>query len=95
MQTALTIADAWGMHDVGTGWTILMVVFWSMVLVGLVWFARRGLGDLAPREPEAPLDTLARRLAEGSISTEEYLQTRELLTDNDGAGRVTTPRNEA
>ena len=95
MRTALTIADAWGMHDVGTGWTILMIVFWSMLIVGVIWLARSGLRDLGGGRPETALEVLDRRLADGSISTEEYVEKRDLLRDGDHPGRITTPSSAA
>jgi putative membrane protein len=87
MNLALLIADTWGMHnsDIGMGWWIVMmlgmVLFWGLVILGVVWLlrefggARRQSG--APADPKAILD---RRLAEGDITVKEYEQRRKILT---------------
>jgi len=51
----------------------------ALVIVGLVWLAREltGRGGLRPRQD--PLELLDRRLAEGTISPEDYRQRREIL----------------
>ena len=50
MNLALTItplADSWGMHDVGAGWWIVMMLlmfaFWGALIWGVVWLARGGI----------------------------------------------------
>jgi putative membrane protein len=81
----LPVADTWGMHDddIGTGWMVVMmlgmVIFWGLVILGVIWLVRefgtphrRGGGD----EPLAILD---RRLAEGDISIREYEARRRKL----------------
>lgn len=91
---ALLLADSeWGHMD--GGWWVAMVVgmvlFWSLVVVGLVWLAReltgRGRGGLKFRQD--PLELLDRRLAEGTISPEDYRERRAILTgpppDDDGS----------
>ncbi len=57
-----------------------MVLFWGLVIVGIVWLARGGLG---PREERrmSSLDILERRLAEGDLTIQEYGKRRALLTD--------------
>jgi putative membrane protein len=81
----LLFADTWGMHDgdVGTGWMIVMMlgmaIFWGLVVVGVVWLLREGIGRSShdpDADPEAILD---RRLAEGHISVEEYEQRKKTL----------------
>jgi putative membrane protein len=81
----LIFADTWGMHDsdVGAGWMIVMMVgmvlFWGLVVVGVVWLLREAIGR-GHRGPDAdPLAILDRRLAEGQISVEEYEQRRKIL----------------
>ncbi|HEX8690348.1 MAG TPA: hypothetical protein VF729_08905, partial [Solirubrobacterales bacterium] len=81
----LLFADTWGMHngDVGTGWMIVMmlgmVLFWGLVIVGIVWLLREAIGR-SHRGPAAdPFAILDRRLAEGQISVEEYEQRRKTL----------------
>jgi putative membrane protein len=77
----LLFADTWGMHDsdVGTGWMIVMmlgmVVFWGLVIFGIVWLLRGSLGH-GNHDPVAILD---RRLADGQISVKEYEQRRKAL----------------
>jgi putative membrane protein len=81
-SAALLLADFDGHMD-GGWWVVMatgMVLFWGLVIVGLVWLARelagRG-GGLRPRQD--PLELLDRRLAEGTISPEDYHERREIL----------------
>lgn len=95
---ALPLADYWGMHDgdVGLGWglvmTLGMLVFWGLVIAGVVWLARSGWSSRDDRGDSA-LDILDRGLAQGTISPEEYERRRALLArpdrheDNASAGR--------
>jgi uncharacterized membrane protein len=87
----VVLADSWGWHhgDVGIGWWFVMmigmVVFWGAVVAFVVWLLRGGLGargDAAARKEE-PLELLRRRLADGSISAEEFERRRALLEDAD------------
>lgn len=71
----------------GPGWWIVMmlgmVVFWSGIVVVVVWAVRGGLasrGEPVPSRGETPQEILQRRLAEGTISVEEYEQRRASLT---------------
>ena len=94
MRLALLVGDTWGMHDgdVGWGWmTVMMlgmVVFWGLVILGIVWLVRsverRGptAGEPAVRR-ESPLEILERRFAEGAITSEDYAERRRVLV---GAG---------
>ncbi len=79
-------ADMWGMHDVGTGWWIVMmlvmILFWAAVIAGVVWLVRGGQGFAGGRGGESPGEVLKRRLAEGSLSPEEYEERRRLLSDD-------------
>lgn len=88
----IVLADSWGWHhgDVGLGWWFVMmigmVVFWGAVVAFVVWLLRGGgLGARggAAAEKEEPLELLRRRLADGSISVEEFEQRRALLEDAD------------
>jgi putative membrane protein len=85
VSIALLLADTWGMHDddVGTGWMIVMmlgmVLFWGLVIVGIVWLLREAIGRSHRGEDADPLAILDRRLAEGQISVEEYEQRRKIL----------------
>jgi putative membrane protein len=72
------------MGNWGAGWWILMmlgmVVFWGLVIVGIVWVVRELAGNRAHQhESLGPLDLLDRRLAEGAISVDEYRERRRIL----------------
>jgi putative membrane protein len=77
------LADSWGWHhgDVGIGWWIVMmlgmVVFWGAIIALVVWALRGGIGSRQPSE--TPQEILRRRLADGSITVEEYEQRRAML----------------
>jgi putative membrane protein len=79
------LADSWGWHhsDVGMGWMIVMmlgmILFWGAIVALVVWALRSGIGQRRSEEPEAPEQILRRRLADGSISVEEYEQRRAKL----------------
>jgi putative membrane protein len=85
MTATLPLAYSdWGHMD-GGWWVVMaigMVLFWGLVIVGLVWLAReltgRGQGGLKLRQD--PLELLDRRLAEGTISPEDYRERRAILT---------------
>lgn len=74
------------MHDgdVGSGWMIAMmigmVLFWGLVVVGVVWLLREAIGRGHYGPDVDPLAILDRRLAEGRISVEEYEQRKATLT---------------
>lgn len=73
------------------GWIVMglgMVIFWGLVVAGLVWLVRTAAGS-KDRTPirEAPTDALSileRRLAEGSISVDEYRERHRVLTGTPG-----------
>lgn len=56
------------------GW-IMMVVFWGLVIVGIVALIR-GLGDRGPsgqtRHLELPVEILRRRYAAGELTKEQF-----------------------
>jgi len=87
MTAAVTalLADSWGWHhgDVGVGWWIVMmvgmVVFWGVVIVLVLRLVRGGF----PTRDETPDELLRRRLADGSISVEEYERRRAVLDNGD------------
>jgi putative membrane protein len=79
------------MGDWGAGWWILMMVgmvlFWGLVIVGIVWVVRELGGRRDHAEASAsPLDLLDRRLAEGGISPEEYEERRRILSREPRSG---------
>jgi putative membrane protein len=83
-------ADTWDMHDTGSGWWVLMmigmVLFWALVVAGVVWLVHSGIGQ-GPRTPaKSASDTLDERLASGEISVEEYEQRRQVLRGGSGGG---------
>ena len=85
MTTAvLLLADTgWGHMD-GGWWVVMalgMVFFWGLVIVAAVWLVRElaGRGSRSGREPDA-LELLDRRLAEGTISPDDYRERRAILT---------------
>ena len=56
----------------GLGW-FLMVLFWVLVILGIVYLVRviAGKEKRGPSE-ESPLDILKKRYARGEISKDEY-----------------------
>jgi putative membrane protein len=86
-----TLAQAgdWGDHmdwD-GGGWIVMgigMVLFWALVIVGVVWLVRslthdhRQPAHSHPRDEE-PIAVLDRRLAEGSIDVDDYERRKRTL----------------
>ena len=66
----------WG-YGMGWFWTIIMVVFWIAVIVGIIflikWFViSTGTGDRAARSEDSPLEILKKRYARGEIDKEEF-----------------------
>ncbi len=66
------------------GWMmmVIMVVFWVLVVIGIVYFARgmaSGRGCMPGMMPgtRTPLDTLNERYARGEITREQYQQMRQ------------------
>ena len=87
---ALALADYDGHMDWDSGWGVLMVLgmvlFWAFVIVGAVWLVRElSNSRRGPRKTFAadPLKTLDQRLAEGTISPEDYRERRAILSDPD------------
>ena len=90
----LVLADnGWGDHhmDMGDGWWVVMalgmVLFWALAIVGIVWLVRElsGRGGRPGREPDA-LELLDRRLADGTISPDDYRERRAILTGSPPPG---------
>ena len=91
--TLTTLADSgWNDHMGGWsgGWWILMaammVVFWGLVILGVVWIARSfGPGHQHTHHGGSALELLDRRLASGEISAEEYRERRSILKGSSDA----------
>jgi putative membrane protein len=74
----------WGMHPMwgvwGLGMTLMMLVFWGVVIAALVlairWMARQTAG---PR-PDAALEILRQRYARGEIDKNEFEARKRDLT---------------
>ena len=84
--------NGWGDHmDWGGGWWVVMmlsmVIFWALVIVGIFWLVREvsGRGGRFGRESDA-LELLDRRLADGTISPEDYRERRAILTGSRSSG---------
>ena len=77
----------------GADWMLMgfgMLVFWTLVVAGIVWAVRSASGFVARRDsaalhmPTSPArssaqDILDERYARGELSDEEYRQRRDLL----------------
>ena len=89
----------WDGHHDGGWWIVMgfgMIVFWVLVIALVVWLVRtwspghHAVGH--PAGPQSPLDVLDHRLAEGSISVEEYQERRRILTGG-GSKPADEPRS--
>src|SRR5512144_216021 len=74
-------ASGYSMHG-GSGWwmggmMIWMVLFWVLVVAGIVWVVRLSVDR--PRSAEGALGVLDRRFAEGGLSFEEYRERKAAL----------------
>jgi len=77
-MTTLMSGDYMGWHhDMGAGSWVLMVLFWGLVVAGLVWL----VVSTASRRPgrSDALEILDRRLAEGEISVEEFRERHQAI----------------
>ena len=83
----LPLADFDGHMDWDGGWGVVMligmVLFWALLIVGIVWLVRElGSSRASHSKPDDdPLRVLDRRLAEGAISPEDYRERRTILGD--------------
>ena len=75
----------WGGYGYGmgvVGW-LFMLVFWGLIIVGLVllvrWLWDQGRQAGGGGEGDAPLDILKRRYARGEITKDEYDRIRQDL----------------
>ena len=85
--TSLPLADFDGHMDWDGGWSVVMVVgmvlFWALLIAGVVWVVRelsQGRSAQHPAGSDDPLRTLDRRLADGSISADDYRERRAMLS---------------
>jgi putative membrane protein len=60
------------------GWT-MMILFWTAVLVVIIW-AIRSLGTKPAPAPPTPLELLERRFATGEIDREDFEERKRLLS---------------
>lgn len=76
----------WTMHWWMIGWmgSILMVVFWVLVIVAIVYFIRWLVSSprrsLGPQAQDSAMEILRNRYARGDISKEEFEQKKKDLT---------------
>jgi putative membrane protein len=74
----------WGFGGGNWAMVIAMIVFWVVVIVGIVyfikWLAGQGGGSrVAPPHEESALDILKKRYARGEMNKEEFEQKRKDL----------------
>ena len=72
------IGAYWQMHDMGTGWWILMTAGWIVLWAFVLW-ALVGVLRMRGRDERTPREILDRRLAEGEITVEEYERLRDAM----------------
>lgn len=85
---ALPLADFNGHMDWNDGSWILMalgmILFWGLVIAGIVWLVREfGSSHRDSAAAPDPLALLDHRLADGTITPEEYRERRVILTGKD------------
>jgi len=75
----------WGMHPMwgvwGVGMMLMMLVFWGVVIIGIVLAIRWAVSQGRESRPtDAALDILRQRYARGDISKEEFETKKKDLT---------------
>ena len=75
----------WGMHPMwwgawGLGMMVLMLLFWGLVIVGLVVGIRWLLSQGKDSRSDSALETLRQRYARGEINKEEFEAKRKDLS---------------
>jgi putative membrane protein len=93
-----SVLAQYGDHMDGGWWVLMvlgMVLFWALVIVGVIWLVREltSRGGRLGREPDA-LEVLDRRLAEGTISPDDYRERRAILTSHQGGDERPEERPE-
>ncbi len=79
----------WGNHGYGMGWFggIFMILFWGLIIVGIVLVIRHfitGQGSDSESAPRDPRQILKERYANGEIDTEEFEERLKNLEKNTG-----------
>lgn len=73
----------WGIGFwMGLGW-LLMIIFWVLVILGVVYSVKLIAGAGAKKEAtkdETPLEILKKRYAKGEITKEQFDQMKEDIT---------------
>lgn len=69
--------DGWGMHPMmwgawGVGMMFMMLVFWAVVVIGIVLTVRWLVGQSREARPDRALEILRERYARGEINREEF-----------------------
>jgi putative membrane protein len=79
--------DFWGMHPMwgmwgawGFGMMLMMLVFWGLIIVGLVLGIRWLVGQGRESRSDTALDILRQRYARGEIDKEEFEARKRDLT---------------
>jgi len=67
----------WGM-GFGLGW-ILMILFWALLILGVVYLVKMIAGAKKGEPTENSLDILKKRYAKGEINKEEFEKIRDDL----------------
>lgn len=68
----------------GTGWGVLLIVAMIAMMGGMgwmMWSMMRSGGSHAQQSPEAPVEILKRRYARGELTTDEFREHLDRLTD--------------
>ena len=73
-----------GMYGYGMGWgwfgPILMIVFWGLVILGIVYLVKAIVGrGAASSKEETAIDILKKRYARGEIDAEEFARRKKDL----------------
>lgn len=71
----------WNWHGMGLWGWLMMVVFWAVVIFGIVWAVRTTTSP-SQRDEDSALRILDERLARGEIDREDYEERRRVLESN-------------
>jgi putative membrane protein len=71
----------WGDYGWGMGFgLLLMIVFWTIIILGIVYLVKFIAGGKKEDKGETALDILKKRYAKGEISKEEFEEKKNYLT---------------